>query len=191
MKIVLASGSPRRSRILSDMGFEFSIKPAEIDENMLPGETPEDHVLRLSRMKAEKVVGRYPDDLVVGADTAVVLGKDILGKPESTEDAFQMLTFLSGKRHTVFTGLSIVVLSAKISISDYDRTEVEFNDLTSDQIRRYIHSGEPMDKAGSYGIQGMGSFLVKKIDGELDTVIGFPSRLFTKMYEEAVSRLNR
>jgi len=191
MKIILASGSPRRRKILSDMGYDFEITVADIVEDIIRDESPANHVLRLSEKKAEKVAVDYPDDMVIGADTAVVLDGEILGKPDSEKEAFEMLLKLSGKTHTVYTGLAVVVRSEKIRRSDYDRTEVTFNELSEGRIREYVNSGEPLDKAGSYGIQGMGSFLVKNYSGEIDTVIGFPSGLFKKMYMEVRSCLNR
>lgn len=191
MKIVLASGSPRRSKILSEMGYNFVVVPSGVDESPKPGETPVDHVLRLAGIKAEEGARDFPDDLVIGADTDVVLDGEIMGKPMSETDAYEMLTRLSGRTHSVFTGLTIIISNYGIRLSEFDRTEVVFNELSSDQIGKYIESGEPLDKAGSYGIQGMGSFLVKSYSGELDTVIGFPSKLFKRMYEEALGCLNR
>ncbi|UCE66893.1 MAG: septum formation protein Maf [Candidatus Zixiibacteriota bacterium] len=191
MKIILASESPRRSKILSDMGYDFEIAIADVVEDIIGDESPSDHVIRLSSKKAERVAGDYPDDVVIGADTAVVLDGEILGKPGSEKEAFKMLSRLSGKTHTVFSGLTVMVGSEKLKRSDYDRTEVIFNDLSESRIREYVSSGEPLDKAGSYGIQGMGSFLVKSYCGEIDTVIGFPSKLFEKMYMEVRSCLNR
>lgn len=190
MKIILASGSPRRRKILSDMGYDFEIAVADIAENIVRDESPADHVKRLSGKKAEKVAIDYSDDIVIGADTAVVLDGEILGKPGSEKEAFEMLSGLSGKTHTVFTGLTVMIGSEKIKRSDYDRTEVTFNELSESRIREYVDSGEPLDKAGSYGIQGMGSFLVKSYSGEIDTVIGFPSKLFEKMYLEVRSCLS-
>jgi len=190
MRIILASASPRRRKILSDLGYDFETAAADIVEEIIPGESPAEHVLRLSNLKAETVAKEYPNDLVIGADTAVVLKGDILGKPDSESEAFEMLSMLAGKTHTVFTGLTVMIESEKIRRSEYDRTDVTFNDLSESQIREYIKSGEPLDKAGSYGIQGMGSFLVKKACGEIDTVIGFPSKLFQKMYEEVNSCLS-
>ncbi len=190
MKIVLASGSPRRRKILTEMGFDFEIAVADVVEDIIPDESPADHVIRLSGKKAEKVALDYPDDMVVGADTAVVLDGVILGKPESEEEACAMLLKLSGKTHTVFTGITVMVMNEKIRRSDYDRTDVTFNELSEEQVSEYVSSGEPLDKAGSYGIQGMGSFLVKSYAGEIDTVIGFPSGLFKKMYTEVRSCLS-
>ena len=187
MKIVLASGSPRRQKLLSEMGYDFEIVTPAIPEENNPGEAPEDHVKRLSRLKAESVALKYPDSLIVGADTIVVLENRILGKPESSVEARSMLELLSGKTHTVFTGLSVIILTKDIAKTDYDSTRVTFNKLSSEDIHRYVESREPLDKAGAYGIQGMGSFLVDNYNGEIDTVIGFPSKLFQKMYEEVQS----
>jgi septum formation protein len=187
MGILLASGSPRRREILSSLGYEFDVVIPDLDERNIPGERPEDHVRRLSLAKAQFVAHRHSNDLVIGADTIVVLGDAILGKPSSPEEAVSMLSMLSGKAHTVFTGLSLVNLDQRIAASDYDSTEVIFNDLRPEDIRRYVESGEPSDKAGAYGIQGMGSFLVHRYYGELDTIIGFPTKLFKKMLQEVTS----
>lgn len=187
LKIVLASGSPRRRKLLSELGYDFKIvAPVTLEEN-IAGESPEDHVNRLSRRKAESVAQKHPDSLVIGADTIVVLEGRIFGKPRSKSDAKSMLELLSGKTHTVYTGFSLLVLANDIAKSDYDSTKVTFNKLSSEDIHRYVESGEPLDKAGAYGIQGMGCFLVDNYQGELDTVIGFPSKLFKTMYEGILS----
>ncbi len=190
MKMVLASGSPRRHKILGELGFEFNVEVPDIVEDYLPGETPEDHVLRLSRIKTESIAVRFKDDLIIGADTIVVHDNKILGKPGSKKQAVEMLELLSGNTHAVYTGITLAVRNSGYNKSGYDRTEVTFYDLDYDRIIEYVESGEPLDKAGSYGIQGMGSFLVNGYKGELDTVIGFPSKLFEKMYREAMSCLN-
>jgi septum formation protein len=187
MKIILASASPRRQKLLSGLGYDFEVVAPVVSEENVTGESPEDHVRRLSRLKAESVARQYPDSLVVGADTIVVLEGRILGKPKSKAEARSMLESLSGKTHIVYTGLAMIILTVDIVRSDYDSTMVTFNKLSSDDIDRYLGSGEPLDKAGAYGIQGMGSFLVDSYDGELDTVIGFPSKLFEKMHEEVRS----
>ncbi len=187
MRLILASSSPRRQKLLKEMGYEFEIVAPISDEDLMPGESPADHVLRVSRDKAESVAGDFEDDCVLGADTIVVLEERIFGKPESKADAARMLGTLSGKTHAVYTGLTIVNLSNGTTLSRYDSTKVSFRILNEVDIERYIESGEPMDKAGSYGIQGMGSFLVERYDGELDTVIGFPRKLFKSMYQEVVS----
>jgi septum formation protein len=191
IKMILASGSPRRKELLSRLGYEFGVVAPDIDENVIDGESPEQHVMRLALAKAMAVAENNPDDLVIGADTIVVLGERILGKPTSVDDAISMLTLLSGKAHIVYTGLALVLFGEEIIKSDFDKTRVVFNPLNQTDIAGYVASGEPLDKAGAYGIQGMGSFLVKNYDGEFDTVIGFPTKLFSKIYEEVVSCRNR
>ena len=190
IKMILASGSPRRRELLSRLGYEFNVLSADIDEYLLDGESPDQHVMRLALAKAIEIAQNNPDDLVIGADTIVVLGERILGKPSSAEEAISMLTLLSGKAHIVYTGLALVFFGEQIIKTDFDKTRVVFNTLNREDIIGYVASGEPLDKAGAYGIQGMGSFLVKNYDGEFDTVIGFPTKLFSKMYEEVVSCRN-
>jgi septum formation protein len=190
-KLILASGSPRRKELLSGLGYEFQIIAANVDEKPFPEEHPVANVLRLSTAKARQVAVDHPDDLVIGADTIVVLGDVILNKPSSPDEAISMLKLLSGKQHVVFTGLSLIIQSQNILKSDYDATTVVFNNLDEDAIKRYVASGEPLDKAGAYGIQGMGSFLVNHYEGEFDTVIGFPTKLFKRMLEEVVACRNR
>jgi septum formation protein len=169
------------------MGYDFNVVAPHLDESVIDSETPAEHVVRLSRAKASLVAGKHPDELVIGADTIVVLENQILGKPDSPEEAVAMLGRLSGQTHIVYTGLSLVVKSENLDISGFDATRVVFNELNPQDIIRYVESGEPLDKAGAYGIQGMGSFLVNHYEGEFDTVIGFPSRLFGKLYEEVIS----
>jgi septum formation protein len=190
IRIILASGSPRRKELLSNLGYEFKVIAPDVDETPLSDERPNDHVTRLSLAKARAVATFNSDDLVIGADTTVVVDNTILGKPNSPDDAISMLKFLSGKAHTVYTGLSMIILKENIIRTDYDATKVIFNNLELNDIKNYVASGEPLDKAGAYGIQGMGSFLVHHYEGEFDTVIGFPTKLFKKMLEEVVSCRN-
>jgi len=184
MRLILASSSPRRQKLLGQMGYSFEIVAPDVAETIGRDESPGDHVLRVSREKAESVAADFPDDCVLGADTVVVLDNLIFGKPRSREEASGMLKTLSGRTHIVYTGLSLIHLSGGTSLSRYDSTRVTFNNLNEIDIEQYIKSGEPMDKAGAYGIQDMGSFLVDRYDGELDTVIGFPRKLFEQMYQE-------
>ncbi len=184
MRLILASSSPRRQKLLGQMGYSFEIVAPDVVETIGRDESPGDHVLRVSREKAESVAADFPDDCVLGADTVVVLDNFIFGKPRSQEEASGMLKTLSGRTHIVYTGLSLIHLSGGTSLSRYDSTRVTFNNLNEIDIEQYIKSGEPMDKAGAYGIQDMGSFLVDRYDGELDTVIGFPRKLFEQMYQE-------
>ena len=182
MKIVLASSSPRRHKLLSEEGFKFEVESPDIDESRLGDESPENYVCRLAEAKAKLIFNGSA--LVIGADTVVVLADEFLNKPESESEAKSILKKLSGEVHTVYTGVSVVCSECGKTYTDYDKTEVEFNVLTEEAILKYIKTGEPMDKAGAYGIQGMGSFLVNRIDGELDTVVGLPRKLLRKMIEE-------
>lgn len=172
MKIILASASPRRRELLSLAGIEYEVIPSECEE-ILPDEiTPDEAVKELARQKAEDVFNRYPDSMIIAADTVVALGNSILGKPKNEEDAFNMLSSLSGKIHTVYTGVCIRT-QRKTEIF-YSATDVEFYPLTEKEINDYITTGEPMDKAGAYGIQGKGSLLVKGIHGDYFNVVGLP-----------------
>jgi len=191
LKMILASGSPRRREILAQMGYDFKTVSPDLDESLLDGESPDRHVMRLSSAKAKSVADKHPDDLVIGADTIVVLGNRILGKPSSPDEAIEMLHLLSGKAHVVYTGLSLIILSEKLERTGYDATKVIFNTLEDNSIRSYVESGEPLDKAGAYGIEGMGSFLVNHYEGEFDTVIGFPTKLFSNLFAEVTSCRNR
>ena len=190
LKIILASRSPRRRELLSKLGYQFDVLAPEVSENQIAGEGPVEHVLRLSLEKARAIAAHHPKDLVIGADTIVVTNNFILGKPASEEDAISMLKMLSGKPHVVYTALTLMILNDNIARSDHDSTRVVFNELGQEAILEYVKSGEPLDKAGAYGIQGMGSFLVHHYEGEFDTVIGFPARLFKRMFEEVVSCRN-
>ncbi len=175
-KLVLASTSPRRSEILKAAQLDFEvIFPENIKEEEV-SDDPVFHVLELSRKKAESVSQKIKDGFILGSDTIVVLNKEILGKPKDQVDAFRILKKLSGKEHKVYTGITLLdIKNGKIS-SDYQLTRVKFNQLKDKEIEDYIKTGEPMDKAGAYGIQGMGNFLVEKIDGDLDNVIGLPMK---------------
>lgn len=169
------------------MGFDFEIIVPETDEKIVPGEMPADHVIRVSREKAGAVAADFPGDIVLGADTAVVLNGEIFGKPKSASEAMTILGRLSGNTHTVYTGLTMINSSAGATISRYDSADVFFNHLSESEIEQYVRTGEPLDKAGAYGIQGMGSFLVKSYEGNLDTIIGFPRKLFREMYADITS----
>lgn len=166
---VLASASPRRKQLLTEAGFKFDIIPAEIDESPRQNETPYDYVLRLSLEKAQAVKSDLP---VLGADTVVSIGGALLGKPVDREDAFKMLKRLVGRTHLVHTGVSIVYGTKRESI--VTATEVIFINATDEQLLNYIDSGEPMDKAGAYGIQGQGAFLIESINGSYSGVVGLP-----------------
>jgi len=180
-KLILASRSPRRAEILKKAKVEFEIKiPPNLKEESSSSD-PAEHVLSLSKRKATSVSNQVEEAIVLGADTTVVLDGEILGKPQNKEEAFLILKKLSGRTHRVYTGITLVNRYNGKIISDYDSTEVKFNQLEDNKIVAYINTGEPMDKAGAYGIQGMGGFLVESIRGSLDNVIGLPTEKLKEM----------
>lgn len=186
MKLVLASASPRRCEILKNAGYEFEICPAQIDETIDEKATPSEAVCTLSKNKAKVVFESLENKenvAVLGSDTIVVLDDKILGKPKNEQDAVDMLFSLSGKKHSVYTGVCIVTQSQIISF--FDCTTVEFYSLSGTQIKAYVKTGEPMDKAGAYGIQGKGSMLVKSINGDFFSVMGLPIAKTAKALKEA------
>lgn len=176
-RIILASASPRRQELLSSVGIVFLVRPSDIDEDPLDDESPKDHVLRLASAKARAVaqgVNKRDETWVLGADTIVTLDKELMGKPMDREDAFDMLRKLSGHEHKVITGYSIYNSSTGEEIKRAVETSVKFKKLTGDEIRGYVASGEPMDKAGAYAVQGLGAFMVEEINGSYSNVVGLP-----------------
>jgi septum formation protein len=185
-KLILASRSPRRAEILRREKVKFQIEvPPHIEEES-PSSDPAEHVLSLSRSKATSVSQIVEDGLILGADTIVVLDGEIMGKPKDENEAFLILKKLSNRTHRVYTGVTLVDKSSGKVISDYDLTEVKFNQLDDVKILSYIGTKEPMDKAGAYGIQGMGGFLVERIEGSLDNVIGLPTGKLREMLAKIV-----
>ncbi len=185
-RLILASSSPRRAQILQKAKVEFEIRiPLNVNEENSSSD-PVEHVLSLSRAKAQSVSYQVTEGIILGADTVVVLNSEILGKPEDKREAFLILQKLSGKTHTVYTGVTLVNKSNGRIVSDYDSTQVTFNRLDDEKIKSYIDTGEPMDKAGAYGIQGMGNFLVKGIRGSLDNVIGLPTEKLKEMLKKII-----
>ena len=168
--IILASQSPRRQELLKLITNNFEIKVSNVDETLPSGISPKDAVLYLSKIMAEPF--KNDSDIIIGADTVVALDGKILGKPKNDENAREMLKFLSGKAHSVFTGVTLI--KGDITRSFSVETKVKFFDLTDEEIDEYIKTGEPADKAGAYGIQGYGSLLVEKIDGDYFNVVGLP-----------------
>ncbi|QOR65694.1 septum formation inhibitor Maf [Cytobacillus suaedae] len=171
-RLILASGSPRRKELLNNLHIPFEISVSDIEEVVDQQLVPEQVVMSLAEQKARDVAKNYPDDIVLGADTIVVFDDQILGKPKDKRESYTMLHMLSGQVHEVLTGVAIIVDGEPITF--YERTEVEFWDLTDEEIWEYINSGEPADKAGSYGIQELGSVLVKRINGDYFSVVGLP-----------------
>lgn len=172
MKIILASGSPRRKELLTLAGVNFRVIPSGADENINKDLSPAETVESLAVLKASDVYSLHPGCAVIGSDTVVASCGKILGKPADEDDAFNMLSALSGKTHSVFTGVCIKTPEKTVVFSE--ETQVTFYPLTPDEIREYIATGEPMDKAGAYGIQGRGCTLVEKIDGDYFNVVGLP-----------------
>jgi septum formation protein len=172
--LVLASQSPRRAEILRQAGIPFTVRVSSVDETPLPGEKPEDYVARLAERKAFAVAAA-PGEVVLGADTTVVAGSEMLAKPADAADARRMLALLSGRRHEVMTG--ICLKRGAEAIRDYAVTEVWFARMTDGDIEEYVASGEPMDKAGAYAIQGLASKFIRKIDGCYFNVVGLPIEL--------------
>ncbi|RFU71580.1 septum formation inhibitor Maf [Peribacillus saganii] len=176
MQLILASSSPRRKELLQMLRIPFDIKTLETDETILPGMSGKEAVEDLAYRKAKAVADSNQECCVIGADTVVVLDGQILGKPLDREDAARTLSMLSGKKHSVYTGVAIIEGQSSLVFSE--KTDVVFWELSKEEIETYLDSGEPFDKAGSYGIQGYGSLLVKEISGDYYTVVGLPvSRL--------------
>lgn len=171
MQLILASQSPRRKALMELFHIPFTVQVADIDETMDAAKSPADEVARVSRLKAE-ATPRAWDDVVVAADTIVVCGGTVLGKPIDEQDAFRMLKLLSGKDHQVMTGLT--VLRGDTAIVHTEVTDIHFRELTDSEILAYIRTGEPMDKAGAYGIQGGAALFAEKMVGDYYNVMGLP-----------------
>ena len=191
MKIVLASQSPRRRQLLGQMGLEFTTQSPEIDEHAFHGRDARDLVETLSREKARWVARQQtPDTLVIGADTVVVLDGAILGKPRDGAEAEAMLAALSGRDHQVFTGVTLC--QGDRILTQAEETQVTFRPLTGQEIRQYVSTGEPMDKAGAYGIQGLGGLLVEGIRGDYFNVVGLPicrlGRMLAQVGEDTLAQ---
>jgi septum formation protein len=172
--LILASASPRRKDLLSQLGIDFHIVPATIDETPFSLEAPIDFVRRMAVTKAEQVATDHPQACVIGADTVVTLDHHIFGKPRDYQDALAMLTSLQGQTHAVITGYAIVAKQHDMSIVEAVTTAVTFGTFNDAILRAYVQTGEPMDKAGAYGIQGIGGFLVHEICGSYSNVVGLP-----------------
>jgi septum formation protein len=178
-RLVLASRSPRRAELLEAAKIPFVLRVADIDETALPGETPRDYVLRVAKEKA-RAVPAAESETVLAADTTVVLGTEILGKPRDAADAVRMLSALAGRRHDVLTGVSIIRGGVRLAL-EVASTGVWFNPMSTAEIAEYVTSGEPMDKAGAYAIQGIASRWITRIDGSYTNVVGLPVELVHRL----------
>jgi len=187
---ILASASPRRRELLGELIPDFEIIPSDIDEKPLDGESPEDHVLRLSREKALAVSHTNPGRWILGADTVVVIDGKMLGKPETPAEAKRMLGMLSGREHKVITGFALVREGEGVVASDAVQSGVLFKDISEDEMEWYTHTSEPYDKAGGYAVQGKASFFIKEIRGSYTNVIGLPlCEVVTAMEKAGALRL--
>lgn len=189
MDIILASGSPRRKELLTQMGLTFQVVVSDADETVDQTLPPAEQVRIISRRKAEATAGLVgPDKLVIAADTIVALDRAVMGKPHSREEAAEMLARLSGNTHEVYTGFTLQ--QGQRVLTQVERTAVTFRALTREEIAAYVDTGEPMDKAGAYGIQGLGSLLVRGIQGDYFNVMGLPvCALGTALRDFGVSTL--
>lgn len=170
--LILASASPRRAELLRNAGLEFRVVPADVPEELQPGEDPVSYVKRLAQAKAETIAARFSGDTVLGADTTVVIDREILEKPRDVEDARRMLRRLSRRQHEVTTG--ICVIHDGTSVVEHETTIVTMDPISDTEIDRYVSSGEPMDKAGAYAIQGIASRWASRIEGCYFNVVGLP-----------------
>ena len=171
---ILASASPRRRELLRQLGLSFAVVPSTLLESNQGGMKPLVHATYFAESKAKEVANRYRHNWVLGADTIVVLGEEILGKPADFAEASSMLSRLSGQSHHVITGICLVHASMEVVESEWIETKVSMRSLSVEDIEGYVRTGEPMDKAGAYGIQGIGGCLVKRIEGSYSNVVGLP-----------------
>ncbi len=182
MKLILASKSPRRSELLKNAGIEFTVRTADADETIPDGTRPEDAVVFLAARKA-MAVKRNDGETVLGADTVVVLDDEILGKPKNRDDAFNMIKRLSGRVHSVFTGVCAIGDNGSLTFAE--ETKVEFYPLSDKEINEYVDTDEPYDKAGAYGIQGLASKFIRAIEGDYFNVVGLPiSGIYKKILKK-------
>ncbi len=186
--LVLASASPRRQELLHNAGIPFTVQPADVDETPLAGESPRECAERLAREKALAVSQVRPDDLILGADTIVVVDEIILGKPVDADDAARMLRLLSGRVHRVITGVCFVEPAAAgqapLARTASETTRVTMSAISDEEIHTYVATGEPMDKAGAYAIQGIASRWIPRIEGDYSNVVGLPVALVYRMLRE-------
>jgi septum formation protein len=180
-RIVLASGSPRRRELLAGIGLPFDVIVSQVDETVDEKMDPPALVQELAYRKAHEVAKSLKYGLVIGADTIVVLDDEVLGKPADVQDAIRMLTRLQGRTHSVYSGVALIDAETSEKRIAYSRTDVKMRALTASEIERYVSTGEPMDKAGSYAIQGIGAILIDSIQGDYFTVVGLPLALLASM----------
>jgi len=189
IKIILASQSPRRNDLLKMIGLDFEVKPSNIVEENHDNLLPLDYAMYNAKEKAKVVSDKYPEALIISADTIVIYDNQILEKPEDENHAFEILNKLNGNEHQVITAFGIVIKNKNISSFDYETTQVKFRKLSSEKIKEYIETGEPFDKAGGYGAQGLGSLIIDRVEGCFYNVVGFPLGKFYSMFENVMRDL--
>lgn len=187
--VILASNSPRRRELLRQLGVSFTVDPADVDESVRPGESPEAYALRVALDKARAAAARTGKGIIIAADTIVVLDDTVLGKPADARDAERMLALLSGRMHQVITAVAVTNVASGRTLTRTAATKVWFRRLTQEEIAAYVVSREPLDKAGAYGIQEKGALLVEKIEGCYFNVVGLPLALLAEMLKEFGIRL--
>jgi septum formation protein len=173
-RIILATTSPRRHGLAQQMGLEFDIVPSNYKENMSSALTPEKLAMALAEGKAEDVASRCKEGIVIGVDTFIVFNKKVMGKPKTKEKAYSQLKRVSGKIVKVYSGVALIDCKSKEVIKDYEVSDVKFKKLTNEEIKNYIATGEPLDKAGAFAIQGLGSIFIEKVNGCYANIVGFP-----------------
>lgn len=183
-RLALASSSPRRKQLLEEIGLKFDIFPADIDEDIKEGESPEEHTLRLAEKKAKTVAQKVKNGWIIGADTIVFIDNRILGKPSDIHEAKEMLLLLSGRYHKVATAFCFFNAATGENVKRVVDSRVKIKNLTNKEIEDYLKTGEPLGKAGAYAVQGIGGFMVEKIEGSYTNVVGLPMEELKKVLEE-------
>jgi septum formation protein len=192
VKFILASSSPRRRELLAMIGLDFDVIPSHVPEIHQSGEAPEEYVARLSRDKAQAIAAEHPDRWVIAADTTVLLGDALLEKPADAADAMRMLAAIEGKTHTVYSGVTLQNLSQRWSDTRVAESEVRVLPLSRGDIEWYVATGEPLDKAGAYAVQGIGSMFIESVHGSYTNVVGLPlATLFQMLRRAGVDPLTR
>ncbi|HEX3583141.1 MAG TPA: Maf family protein [Thermoanaerobaculia bacterium] len=185
MKFILASSSPRRRELLASIGLTFDVIPSHVPEVRSEHESPEEYVARLSREKAQAIAGRHPDEWVIAADTTVLLGEQLLEKPEDDADARRMLATIAGRTHIVYTGVTLQNVSHGWCETRIAESEVRMLPLSAEDIAWYVKTGEPLDKAGAYAVQGIGAMFIDSIHGSYTNVVGLPLATLFQMLRKA------
>jgi septum formation protein len=185
VKFILASSSPRRRELLTSIGLEFDVIPSNVPEVHQQGEAPEEYVGRLSRDKARAIAAAHPDRWVIAADTTVLFGETLLEKPADPEDAVRMLRVIAGQTHIVYTGITLQHAGRGYHETRVSESEVRMLPLSDDEIRWYVATGEPLDKAGAYAVQGIGAMFIESVHGSFTNVVGLPLATLFQMLKRA------